>query len=254
MSRSEKDDVLQNPASRFFDFAGGDGVVQYYDREKKENITVNLPFKFLVLDEVFTVGGGYDDDSGFIGYWSNAIKPRFARVQPVTVRCNEKGKSKIAMTGTWAEVKANLTGAKYVKGLYIAYYNDEKKLDIGYLKVRGAALMPWVEFTKGLDITTGAFSIIDTAERKKGKNVYYEPVFDRIPELKPEVEDAALGLDRILQPYLKAYFAQNATTPVMDNSYQPARIEDGDYSGPPQEPEYFDDAPPVDDEPFEGQF
>lgn len=208
MSRSKRDDNLINPAERFLDFAGGIGEVQFYDRESKTNIPVDLPFSFLVLDEVMTVGGGVDYDDGFMGYWSNAIRPRNAKIQALTVHSNYKKKSRVEMTGTWADIKAQLTGAKYIKGLYIAYYEDGD-LHLGYLKVRGAALMPWVEFTKAhRDIYEGVFSITGTAAKKKGSNKYFEPVFAWSDKIKPETEEKAIALDEQLQVYLTDYFAQ----------------------------------------------
>lgn len=208
MSRSVPDTTLQNPATRFFDFAGGEGTVQYYDREKKVNINVELPFSFLVLDEVMTVGGGYDDGDNFIGYYSNAIRSRDAKVRPLTVKSSVNGKSRTEMTATWADIKGSLTGAKYIKGLYIAYYNNEKQLEVGYLKMKGAALMPWVELTQHKDIYKGVFSITGKVPKKKGTNDYFAPEFSYSEKLKPETEAKALELDGIVQTYLTAYFAQ----------------------------------------------
>lgn len=211
MSRSNPDTYAENPATRFFEWSGSSGEVVYYDRDKKENVSINLPFRFLVLDEVATVGGGYDDNDKFIGYWSNAIRPRDAKVKPFVVRASVNGKSRVEATGIWSEIKNRVTGAKYVKGLYIAFYGDDGTLQLGYLKVRGAALMPWVEFTKEhKNIYAGAFSITGKLPKKKGRNDYFEPTFAYTENIKEETNQAALMLDAdVLQPYLAAYFAQD---------------------------------------------
>lgn len=236
MSRSQKDDFAQNPATRFFEWQGGTGGVTYYDREKKENIEVKLPFRFLVLDEVMTVGGGVDNNDGYVGFWSNAIRSRDAKTKHITVRSNSNGRKRIEYTGTWADIKANLVGAKYIKGLYIGYYNDDKQLDIGYLKIKGAALMPWVNFNeKRRDVTVGAFSIVGQNEAKKGKNVYYEPAFEWTDNVKPETEDAAIALDVTLQAYLREYFAQDATA-------EPVHSET-EYTGVDAPPDTTQDPP-----------
>lgn len=210
MSRSNPTDHAQNPASRFFDWAGGKGELVYYDREKKENVPVELPFRFLILDEVATVGGGLDDDNGYIGYWSNAIRPRDAKVAELTVRSSSNGKTRIEYSGLWSDIKAHLTGAKYVKGLYIAFVGDDDQLQLGYLKIRGAAMRPWIDFTnEHKDIYAGAFSITGKEQKKKGTNTFYQPVFGYTDKITEERNEAALALDRdVLQPYLTAYFAQ----------------------------------------------
>lgn len=211
MSRSNPTDYAENPAQRFFEWSGGSGEVVYYDREKKDSVSVPLPFRFLALDEVATVGGGYDNNDTFVGYWSNAIRPRDAKTAPFVVRSSSNGKSRVEATGIWSEIKNSLTGVKYVKGLYIAYYDNDGVLQLGYLKIRGAALMPWVEFTKQhKDIYSGAFAITGKVAKKKGTNNYFEPEFSYSEKVKDETNAAALALDAdLLQPYLKAYFAQS---------------------------------------------
>lgn len=226
MSRSNKDTLAENPAKRFFEWNGGNGTLTYYDKETKENIEVERPFRFLVLDEVATVGGGVDEGDGYIGYWSNAIRPRNARVTPFVVRSSHKGKSRIEQTGIWADIKANLVGAKYIKGLYIGYFEGDE-LTLGYLKIRGAALTPWMDLAhihKQIDV--GAWQILkDSTTKKKGSNTYYEPIIEYIPTVKDETEEAATALDReVLQPYLTAYFGQQMAQGV-------ETVESDEYSG-----------------------
>lgn len=260
MSRSEKNTINQNPATRFFDFAGGTGQVEFYDRESKTNIPVEFPFKFLVLDEVMTVGGGYDDGDKFIGYYSTAIRSQNAKIEPITVWQSSGKKQRVAMKGLWSEIKAGLTGAKYIKGLYIMWFNDEtNQMEIGYLKIRGAALMPWVNFNADRkDVCVGAFAIVGNAPKKKGTNHYFEPVFEWTETIKPESEAKALELDsQVLQPYLRDYFAKQGTyveTPEtedkpdidLDDALDPKRSSEAFM---PQERPYDerDDIPPSDD-------
>lgn len=207
MSRSEPVDTLQNPATRFFEIKG-DGYVYYYDKEAKENVKVKPPFRFLVLDDVMQVGGGLKDRSGeYRGYWSNAVKDTNAIL---TVKSGHNGHSRVEATGTWSDIKASLNGAKYVKGLYIGYYNDEKELSIGYLRLKGAGLSAWFEFNKERRrIDVGAYTVKGRSdELTNGNTVYYEPVFEWTDKVKDETEEAAVSLDVELQAYLKPYFAK----------------------------------------------
>lgn len=212
MSRSEPNTHAENPATRFLDWTGGDGKLVYYDRVQKINIEVALPFRFLVLDEVATVGGGIDEDGQYKGYFSNSIRPLDAKSATFTVRSSQNGKTRVEATGTWADIKGMLTGAKYVKGLYIAFNDADGNLQLGYLKIRGAALGPWIDLlAEHKDIYAGAYAITDKEAKKKGTNNYFAPVITFTDNVKEETAEAAFALDaEILQPYLKAYFAQRA--------------------------------------------
>lgn len=225
MSRSEPVEHLQNPATRFFEIKG-DGYVYYYDKETKENVKVKPPFRFLVLDEVSQVGGGVKDRSGsYNGFWSNAVKDSNGIL---TVRSGHNGNTRIEAEGTWADIKGSLVGAKYVKGLYIGYYNDDKELSIGYLKLKGAGLSAWFEFNKERRrIDVGAFTVKGRSdELQNGNTTYYEPVFEWTDNVKPETEEAAIALDVELQAYLKPYLAKGvAEAPALEPLPEP------DYSG-----------------------
>jgi hypothetical protein len=201
MSRSNQTELI-NPAVRFFDFAGGTGTVQYYDRETKTNVDVELPFRFLILDRVAQVGGGIDRNGGYSGFWSNSV--RNTATQPFTVRSKEG----IEAQGLYKDIKGK-PGLKWITGLYIAFYGDDAQLQIGYLKIKGAALTAWLDFTKShKNIYDGAFAITGAKKAKKGTNTYYEPVFEHIKTVSDESETAAVELDKHLQEYLTAYFAQ----------------------------------------------
>lgn len=215
MSRSNNTELI-NPAVRFFDWKG-DGHLQYFDKtlgDKGENVTVDLPFTFLILDCVFQVTGGIDDNSGYLGFWSNCVKN--LKTQKLIVR----SKRGIEFQGLYEDIKGE-TGVKFMTGLYIAF-KDEGELKIGYLKIKGAALTAWIDFSKQhRNIYEGAFQIIDKAERKKGSNTYYEPVFRFNPTVTEETDNVAKMLDMQLQEYLTAYFA-NAGIQEAEQEYTAA--------------------------------
>ncbi len=254
MSRSEPNNIPQNPASKFFDWAGSEGKLVYYDKEQKINVPVELPFRFLVLDEVATVGGGFDDGNNYVGYWSNAIRPMKAKLSPFTVRSTVNKKTRVEFEGLWADVKGHLTGAKYIKGLYIAYYNDEGDLDVGYLKIRGASAMTWRETIEDAkqDIYKGAFSITGSEKRKKGTNNFFVPTFTHTDNVKDETNASALALDSdILQPYLKQYFEYQEHREPDANAYTGTDESHGD-AWEEEAPDYVQDAQsdPNEDTPF----
>lgn len=206
MSRSNQIDLV-NPATRFFQWSGSEGKVQYYDKTEEKNVDVKMPFTFLVLDRVAQITGGVDHGNEYLGFWSNAV--RNTKVQPFTVR----SKRGIEVQGLYEQIKG-YTGVRFQQGLYIAYKNGQN-LEIGYLKIKGAALTAWIEFTKAhRNIFQGAFSIVDAEKKKKGATTYYEPVFDFSAKVSEETESAAIELDKQLQEYLTAYFAQQGIEEV----------------------------------------
>lgn len=210
MSRSNNTELV-NPAVRFFDWSGADGKVQYFDKElgeKGENVEVPLPFKFLVLDRVAQITGGLDRGDKYEGFWSNAVKN--LKTQGFVVR----SKQGIEAQGLYENIKGT-PGVKFMTGLYIAFYDDDKQLQIGYLKIKGAALTAWIEFTKAhRDIYQGAFGITGSEKCKKGTNTYYEPVFEFFSNVSDEADAMAKELDVHLQEYLTAYFANNGIAEV----------------------------------------
>lgn len=203
MSRSNNTELI-NPAQRFFEWSGSEGVVRYFDKtlgEKGENVNVDLPFKFLILDRVSQVTGGIDTDNGYVGFWSNAI--RNTKTQKLIVR----SKRGIEVQGFYDHIKGH-PGVKFMTGLYIGFYDESEVMQIGYLKLRGAALTAWIEFTRAhRNIYEGAFGIEDKLKKKKGTNSYFEPVFKYYAKVSEQADKTATQLDVHLQAYLSAYFA-----------------------------------------------
>ena len=205
MSRSNNSEST-NPADKFFEWSGAEGGVKYYDKDTKVNVSVPFPFKFLVLDRMAQVTGGVDTNDGYLGYWSNAV--RNINSEPFVVR-SKKG---IVAEGFYRDIKAT-AGIKFMTGLYIAYKGDG--LRIGHLALKGSSLTPWIDFTsKHKNIFAGAFAIIDKAEKKKGTNTYYEPVFAHYDDVSDETDQQAQALDKELQVYLTAYFSKNKAEEV----------------------------------------
>jgi hypothetical protein len=212
MSRSNPTN-FSSPASRFFDWAAERGELQFYDKEAKQNVTVKLPFSFLVLDEVSQVGGGVKINGKYEGYWSNAVKDLNSQI--ITV----KSKQGIVAQGLYSELKER-KGLHYVKGLYIAFYDENKTLQIGFLKFKGSSLGAWFEFIKAhRDIYKGAFTIKSKSEVIEGdKGDYYTPIFSHKADISDESDEAAKELDKVVQEYFAGYFAHKVADDEVEYS------------------------------------
>lgn len=226
MGRSNNTELV-NPASRFFDWSGSTGTVVYYNKDKGENIEVDMPFNFLVLEAVSQITGGIDNGSKYEGFWSNAVMN--TKTQPFTVR----SASGVVAQGLYEQIKGT-PGIKYMRGLYVMFFDEDKQPQIGYVRIKGAALTAWIEFTKAhRDIYAGAFAITDSKKCKKGSTTYYEPVFKHFAKVSDEAEAQAIDLHKhLLTTYLEPYFAQQAQPMAMAASSQFT----GQFTGSEDEP------------------
>lgn len=215
MSRSNPNEEIKSPCTRFYEWSGSLGNFKFYDKELKQNVDVPLPFTFLVLDTCATVKGFNDATQS--GYWSNEVKD--IRKDLITVR-SKKGTE---MSGTWEQIKAKMAseGVEYVQSVYIAIKMNGKDLALANIQMKGSALSSWIEFVKANKIMECAVTVKSATPAKKGATKYFEPKFEAI-KIKEETNLEAVKLDEVLQEYLKAYFARNTTaqseTPAITNN------------------------------------
>ena len=203
MSRSNPQGST-NPCTKWFEWSGSAGSLYYYDKEKAEKVEVEMPFTFLVLDQLSTITGYSDDQSA--GIWSNEIR------STGTDRLVVRTKNGILGAGKYEDVK-NLKGARYTKSIYIAYYDEKKKLQLGNFKAVGAALSSWIEFSKGKNLFKDAVTLGGSTKAKKGTTTYFIPEFTT-KEVSEKTEEAAKELDVQLQAFLSEYI--NETQGVYD--------------------------------------
>lgn len=192
---------VRNPSVRNFRWKGGSGLLTYWDKEAEKEVEVELPFGFSVLDELNCISGFNASDQS--GYYSNEV--RILANDDIVV----KSKSGTKFRGLYAkikdEVKAN--GGKYAKSLYVAFKDETGELVIGNLKLSGASLTAWIEYTGKYDPYKCASVLIEAKSAKKGATHYFMPVFDG-QNIKAETLNEARKLDVTLQQYLKTYLAR----------------------------------------------
>lgn len=214
MSWSNPTETLTNPAKMFISWNGAsDGGYFYYDvktGEKKEGKDVyekrklELPITFLALDMLHTIKGFSDADQK--QFWSNEVKD--LRTEKLNVRL---GKNTTEL-GLYSEIKDKLAkkGADYTQSVYVGIKNEEGKLVIANVNMKGAALSAWIEFRQAVkeEIHKNAITIKTTKEGKKGAVKYLMPVFQLV-KISEETGKEAFALDSELQAYLKKYLDKN---------------------------------------------
>ncbi len=196
MSRSNP--TSTNPAKRFFRWSGSEGQLSYYDKDKKKDVKIDLPFSFLVLDQLATITGFCEQDSS--SYWSNEV--RSVAKEEFIVRTS-KGAKQTGLYSALTDVRSK--GAKYAKSIYVAYKEGDDYV-IGNIKASGAALTAWIELSGKCIVTNGRIVLKGSEEATKGATKYQIPVFEW-DHSTPEEDSLAVELDKELQIYLNQYLS-----------------------------------------------
>ena len=199
-----------NPATKFLSWKSNDKNFSYYDKESQTNVAVELPFKFLVLDELASVKGWSDKLTGSI--ISNEVK--FISKENLRVKCyhkNLKGEStstEIA-SGIYKDIKetVNTAGAKYHKSIYIMLEDGT----LANIQLKGAAVQAWGNFTqKTKSRLPDEWVVVEKAiDGKKGAVKFTTPEFKfhkSLSEGEAQMADEAFN---ILESYLKTYLAKS---------------------------------------------
>lgn len=213
---------ITNPAQKWFKWSGSTGTLSYYDKETKENVEVETPFTFLLLD-TFTTIKGYDE-SAKSGIYSNEVKDTTKQV--ISVKCGQE----TICTGLYKDIRdtAIARGGSYAQSCYIAYKEGDE-LVIGNIMMTGSSfgggvhkpadknmkdieVGAWLAFTKANQAT-----ILEKAIMLEGKNPrictngatkFYAPKF-KIVETTPETDKKAIELTQKLKAYMAEYFKKD---------------------------------------------
>lgn len=242
MSRSNRNDHLPNPATRWFEWGGENGGIRYYDKTKKENVDVPLPFTFMLLDQLSSVRGWHEESKS--GIYSNEVRDV---TQDAMVVKSFKGGT--IEEGKYRVIKDRVkaAGGRFVANCYIAYKNGDG-LKIGSLRLKGAALGAWMEFGRSHRgaIYDKAIKIDGYTEGKKGRVTYRVPAM-KIVELSADTDAQVIGLDQDLQRFLTGYLKRNKRDQADDVA---ARHITDEYMA--AEATDYDHVPPHTDDDFEG--
>lgn len=231
MSRSNPNEGVRNPATRWFTWAGGgdQGYVEWYDKDTKENRMTSPPFTFLLLDELSTVKGWHEASESSI--YANEV--RDLRQETLVVKSFKGGE---LASGLYADIRDKIVakGGHYHASVYIAY-KDGEVLRLGNLGLKGAALSAWMEFKKAAPSKRNAegkalkayyidaVTVTGYADGKKGGTKFRTPTF----ALKPVGDDtnaAAMALDAELQAFMADYLKRpkaDAAKPAEEPEFAP---------------------------------
>lgn len=252
MSRSAPTQNNPNPSTRWLEWKGGDGTLEYYDKQTKEKVTVPPPFKFLVLDQLSTVTGYCEKNEA--GIYANEV--RDVRADALFVKVFKGG---ALANGLWEDVKDKVkaAGGKFACSVYIAFReNKSAPLQIGNIKISGCALGPWFDFRKKhqSEINEKAVTIRVGAQEKKGGTKFFPPLFEP-SEISAETNAEAVALDAELQEFLAVYLKRPIADKVDQRTGHQPEDENQEYADAeanrkphPSDPDPDDLPPPSDND------
>jgi hypothetical protein len=197
-----------NPATKFIDWKSNDKCFSYYDKETALNVSIPLPFKFLVLDELHTIKGWNDATSSAI--YSNEVK--FISKEPMTVK---PFKGNEIAKGLYKDIKDKIVaaGGHYTKSIYIMLEDGT----LANLQLKGSSVQAWGEFTqKTRSRLADEWIEVKTAkDGKKGAVKFSIPEFTFLRSINDEEANQADEVFNVLEAYLKTYLAK-AEVPVVE--------------------------------------
>ena len=189
-----------NPAQRFYEWDGQSGQIRYYDKEQKQNIPLELPFTFLLIEQAAKITGWNDQSDSAI--FSNEILQ--TNEDQLIVKAHKGGE---LCRGLYAEIKESVKskGGNFTASLYIACKDDNDQLYLANLSLKGKALSAWMDFRKesGMKVWDNAVTIDSYTEGSKGSITYRMPSF-KLREIAPETNEQAKEMDRQLQEFLQS--------------------------------------------------
>jgi hypothetical protein len=190
-----------NPSTKFIEWKSNDKCFSFYDRETSANVSISLPFKFLVLDELHTVKGWNDASSSQIN--SNEVK--FISRDEMTVK---PFKGNEIAKGLYKDIKERIkaAGGHYVKSVYCMLEDGS----IANLQLKGAACQSYGDFTaKTRSRLTDEWVVVAKAiDGKKGAVKYTTPGFEFDKSLSESEADLADEAFNTLEAYLKTYLTK----------------------------------------------
>ena len=187
-----------NPSTKFIEWKSNDKCFSYYDKEEQKNISIPLPFKFLVLDELHTIKGWNDATSSAI--YSNEVK--FISKETLTVK---PFKGNEIAKGLYKDIKEKIVaaGGHYTKSIYIMLEDGS----LANIQLKGSAVQKWGDFTQKTRnrLPDEWVQVASALDGKKGAVKFWTPEFTFFKSLSESEMDLADEAFNILEAYLKAY-------------------------------------------------
>lgn len=203
-----------NPTSKYLEWKSNDKSFSYYDKAAGKNVKVELPLKFLFLQNYHTVKGW--NDSSESGIYSNEVF--FIGSEPMTVRSFKGG---VIAEGLYKDIKPVIinAGGKYNRSIYVMLEDGT----VANISLKGSAVRQWSDFmesNKG-SVENQFIEVLTSNDEKKGSIKYSTPNFTMGSDLTKTQSLKADNVTAELKAYLDGYFNKDAKVeldeaPILD--------------------------------------
>jgi hypothetical protein len=165
-----KSEGSTNPATKFLEWKSNQKSFSYYDKDKGENVKVELPLKIQFLEHFHTVKGW--NDASESGIYSNEVK--FISKEPLKVKAFKGGE---IAEGLYKDIRLKIidAGGKYYKSIYCLLNGD-----IVNLQIKGAVVSAYTDFMSEHEnqVEGNWITIESVKDHKKGATEYSTPNFE----------------------------------------------------------------------------
>lgn len=206
-----------NPAKKFIEWGGKEGVFKYYDKSSETNVILPLPLYIIKLDQLSTVTG-YNKTKGNI--YANEVHN--VGTEELTVRFHN---GPIIAKGLWSDIKPNVVMEKghYTQSVYAALIDpNTSELELVNIKFTRSSLGPWIDAKVG---DGGEVIVLDKNPEllTNGDTKFYAPSIVK-KERREDILEKAVDMDKELQSYLSGY--KDKTEEVATNEVQQEQDDD----------------------------
>jgi hypothetical protein len=211
-----------NPATKFLQWKSNDKCFSYYDKEKEENIKVELPLKFIFLEHYHTVKGWNDKTES--GIYSNEVF--LIGQEPLTVKAFKGGE---IASGLYTDVRTKIkdAGGVYHRSIYVMLEDGS----LANIQLKGSAVSSYSEFFKENrnNIENDSWVVVASAkDGKKGSVKFSTPEFVLGEKTTKKEEEIISEKAKELQEYMNEYFEPSSPreNSAVDKYFEATEEED----------------------------
>jgi len=190
------------PVTQYLNWKSNDKAFAYYDKEKGENVLVQLPLKFLFLEHYHTVKGW--NDASESGIYSNEVYS--IGKEELSVKAFKGGE---VGNGLYRDIKENIknAGAVYHRSVY-GMLPDGKLIN---LQLKGSGVKAYSDFYNDNNhlLDNQWIEINKADEGKKGAVKYSTPSFEIGSNINKAEDKLANECAGSLETYMDSYFGRD---------------------------------------------
>jgi hypothetical protein len=235
MSRLERPEAKNaNPATKFLEWKSNEKCFEFYDKENKEKVLVDLPLKIAFLEHYHTVKGFHEPTQ--TGIYSNEVYS--IGYEEMTIK-TFKGLEIFEGIYKAGKDKIKKAGANYHRSIYGVFENGDivnialKGSSIGGIKPEkakdGKHHNGYSDFVKNNehDFEKKWIVIDKVAEGKSGSITYSIPVFSMTEDFSEDEDLMVISAARELQEFVNS--RKDAKTVSAEEQQEPELIGKDDY-------------------------